>query len=206
MEFEARLATEGFISAVAVDYCGELRKIISGIEVRPVAGADLWPFLRILHVLSLDLNTSTRQTEAHIRSLLAHTVAEGDAVGAADASWNALVTLASNRIPGAYSLRYGELPEELRRRHASVGVNERAVLRALEAHTDLILRGIRSTFGQRLHLTRAALTQKVLSELETTQVVVVSGPAGSGKSAIGKEVVTCLSKDHFTFGALSENL
>jgi len=49
-------------------------------------------------------------------------------------------------------------------------------------------------------LQRATLVQKVLGELETAQVVLVSGPAGSGKSAIGKDAVSLLSQDHFTFG------
>ena len=35
---------------------------------KPVKPADIWPFLRALHVLSLDLHSSTRQTEAHIKS------------------------------------------------------------------------------------------------------------------------------------------
>jgi len=85
-EFEARLKTKGFISETAVRYCGELQKIISELEAKPITAAELWPFLRILHLLSLDLHTSTRQTEAHIKSLLAYTVTEGDAIGGADAS------------------------------------------------------------------------------------------------------------------------
>ncbi len=85
-EFEHRLATKGFISDKAVHYCVELQKIISELEGHPVTAAGIWPFLRVLHVLSLDLDTSTRQTEAHIKSLLAHAVTEGDAVSAAVAS------------------------------------------------------------------------------------------------------------------------
>ncbi|MGH7427125.1 MAG: AAA family ATPase, partial [Candidatus Methylomirabilaceae bacterium] len=199
-EFEHRLATNGFISDKAVKYCDELLKIIGDLEGQPVTAADIWPFLRVLHVLSLDLDTSTRQTEAHIKSLLSHTATEGDAVGAAGASWNALLAIASTAMSEAHSLLRADLPEELRQRHASVGTNEQRVLRALKDHTGLILRGIRSTIGQGLHLQRAALVQKVLGELETAQVVLVSGPAGSGKSVIGKDAVSLLSQDHFTFG------
>ena len=35
-------------------------------------------------------------------------------------------------------------------------------------------------------------------------MVLVSGPAGSGKSAIGKDVVSLLSQDHFVFGFRAE--
>jgi hypothetical protein len=85
-EFEQRLATDGFISDKAVQNCRELQKIISDLEGKTVRAADIWPFLRVLHVLSLDLHSSTRQTEAQIKSLLAHTVTDGDAVAGAAVS------------------------------------------------------------------------------------------------------------------------
>ncbi|WP_256091683.1 nSTAND1 domain-containing NTPase [Candidatus Thiosymbion oneisti] len=199
-EFEHRLATKGFISNKVVHYCDELRKIIAEIEGSAVAAADIWPFLRVLHVLSLDLHTSTRQTEAQIRSLLAYTVTEADAPGVADASWNALLALASTAMPEARSLCRADLPQELRNRHGSLSTDEQRILRALKDHTAPVLRRIRSTIGQDLHLQRAALVQQVLGELETAQVVLVSGPAGSGKSVVGKAVVSLLSRDHFAFG------
>ena len=204
VEFEARLAAKGFISNTAVRYCGELQEIIGEIEGKPVSASDIWSFLRVLHVLSLDLHTSTRQTEAHIKSLLAHTVTEGDPLSAAGTSWNALLAFASTAIDEACSLGRGALPEEVQRRHKSVGADEQRILRALREHTDLILRGIRSTLGQHLHLPRAALTQRALDLLTTCQVVLVSGPAGSGKSVVAKEVVTLLSSDHLTFGFRAE--
>jgi len=203
-EFEHRLATKGFISKKAVQYCDELRRIIIDLEGQPVTAADIWPFLRALHVLSLDLATSTRQTEAHIRSLLAHTATERDAVGVAGTSWNALLDIASTAMSEARGLRRADLPGELQQRHASLGTDEQSVLLALEDHTGLILRGIRSTIGQDCHLQRAALVQKVLGELEMTQVVLLSGPAGSGKSAIGKAAISLLSEDYFAFGFRAE--
>ncbi len=204
VEFEARLAAKGFISETAVRYCGEIQKIIGEIEGNPVNAADIWSFLCVVHVLSLDFHTSTRQTEAHIKSLLTHTVTEGDPLCAADASWNELLAFASKAMDEARSLRRGAMPEELQRRHKSVGANEQRILRALKEHTDLILRGIRPNLGQSFHLARAALTQKVLTQLQTSQIVLLSGPAGSGKSVIGREVVTLLSSDHFIFGFRGE--
>jgi predicted nucleic acid-binding protein len=203
-EFQARLATRGFISEKSVHYCGELERIITEHEAKPITAADLWPFLRVLYLLSLDLQTSTRQTEAHMRSLLAYTVMEADAIGGAAASWNALLSLASSAISEARSVRRDEMPEDLKHRHNLLATNEHRILHAAKEHSDLILRGIRPVLGLGLHLARAALVQQVLSELETSQVVLVSGPAGSGKSVIGKGVVGLLSNDHFTFGFRAE--
>jgi hypothetical protein len=199
-EFEQRLATDGFISDKAVQYCRELQKIIGDLEGRPITAADIWPFLRVLHVLNLDLHSSTRQAETHVKSLLAHTVTEGDAIGAAAASWNDLVSVASTAMAEARTLRRADLPAALQARHTPISTNDQRVLRALKDHTGLILRTIRSTIGPDFHLQRAALVQRVLGALEEAQVVLVAGPAGSGKSAIGKDAVTLLSEDHFGFG------
>jgi hypothetical protein len=179
-EFERRLATPGFIAAKAVRHCDELRTIVSELEGRSITGADIWPFLRVLHVLSLDLDTSTRQTEAMIKTLLAHTSSESDPIAAADSSWSALLGLAGDAMAEARSLSRDELPQALRQRHAPLGGTEQRALQALKNHTAFILRGIRSTIGGDFHLPRAGLVQHVLEQLESAQVVLVSGPAGSG--------------------------
>jgi hypothetical protein len=203
-EFDTRLATEGFISDKAAHYCRELRKILAGFEGRNVTAAEIWPFLRVLHVVSLDLHSATRQTEAHIKSLLALTAREGDPVVIADATWNAVLPLASIAMSEARSLRRSDLPQQLLQRHTPIGANEYRVLRALKDHTTLILHGIRSTIGTDCHLRRAGLVQHVLNLLESAQAVLITGPAGGGKSAVGKDVVSLLSADYFTFGFRGE--
>src|SRR4051794_26588709 len=55
-EFEERLATQGFLNAKAVHCCAEIKKIIGEHEGKSIIEKDLWPFFRVLHVLSLDLN------------------------------------------------------------------------------------------------------------------------------------------------------
>lgn len=203
-EFERRLATESFISAKAVRYCGEICKIIAGTEQTTVSPADIWSLLRLLYVLSLDLDTSTRQTEAHIKSLLAYTAIEDDPSAIAAATWNSLLTFASTAMAQAGSLHRADLPTELQHRHGSLGTNEQRVLQSLTDHTAPVLAGIHSRIGQKVSLQRAGLIQNVLSALDTAQVVLLSGPAGIGKSVIGKDVVSLLSRDHFVFGFRAE--
>lgn len=199
-DFAKRVATPGFISNRAVRYCGELQQVIAELEGRDVSRADLWPFLCALHVLSLDLHSSTRQMEAHIKSLLALSVTQGDPVTTAAAAWNELVAEASTAMVEGRTIRRDDLPASLLARHGAIDTNEQRVLRALADHTAPVLRAIRSTIGPNLHLPRAALVQKVLDAMETAQVVIVAGPAGSGKSAIAKDAANILARNHFLFG------
>ena len=204
-DFAQRLATPGFISKQAVHYCSELRAIVGDLQGRSVTEAEIWPFLRCLRVLSLDLYTSTRQTESGMKTLLAHTSADADASGAADVSWNALLAIAADGMGSARSFQRNDNDlHDLRQRHSVVGGTEHQALRALQDHTDVVLNGIRSTIGNAFHLPRAGLVQEVLGRLESTQVVLVSGPAGIGKSAVVRDAITVLRDDHFAFGFRAE--
>ena len=202
-DFEHRLATLGFINKKTVQYCGEIQKIIRETEERDVSVAEVWSFLCVLHVLSLDLNSATGQMEAMIKNLLAHTTNEQDKVGAAEASWNALLREVGEGMPEARRYRLSDLPEGLQQRHTPLEGIEQQVLRALNDHSALILDGIHSKIGG-LHLARGSLVQQVIEHLESNQVVLISGAAGSGKSVIAKDAISILEADHFAFSFRAE--
>ena len=202
-EFERRITTDGFISAKAVQYCGEIRKIIGESEERVVTVSEVWSFLRVLHVLSLDLNSATAQTEANVKTLLAHTTDERDEIKSADATWNALLREIGRGMPSARSYRRDDLPRELIQRHNPLAGTEQQTLRTLSDHSALILDGIHSRIG-RFQLERGRLVHQVIEQLESKQVVLISGSAGSGKSVIAKDAVSILRDDHFTFSFRAE--
>ncbi|KVR36457.1 AAA family ATPase [Burkholderia ubonensis] len=199
-EFQRRLSLDGFISKKSVHQCNELCRIVSALEGTPVTAKDLWPFLRVLHALSLDLHTSTRQTEAHTMTLLALKATDPDPVASATSAWDALLTFASEAAPAARSLKRADLPAALVQAYGEVGANEQRVLTALKNHTEFVLRKIRTTIGPAFHLRRTGIVQKVLAAIDVKQVVLITGPAGSGKSVIGKEAVSFLSREFFAFG------
>jgi hypothetical protein len=199
-EFTRRLSLDGFISKKSARQCSDLCEIVSELEGTPVTATDLWPFLRVLHVLSLDLRTSTRQTETHIKTLLALKSTEPDPVASARSAWDALLTFASEAVPAARSLKRTDLPAALVQAYGVVGANEQRVLMALKNHTEFVLRKIRTSIGPAFHLRRAGIVQRVLAAIDAKQVVLITGPAGSGKSVIGKEVVAFLSGEFFAFG------
>jgi len=203
-DFDRRLATKGFLNAKAGEYAEEIRTIVGAVEGRTISSGELWPFLRVLHVLSFDLNTSTRQTEAAIKTLLAHATRDGDAVAAANESWDALLREAGGGMLQARRFRRDDLPESVRIRHLAVGAPEQQALRALGHHSSLILDGIRATLGGGTHLGRGRLVQEVIQQVAATQIVLVSGAAGSGKSSVAKDVAQSFAEDHFVFAFRAE--
>jgi hypothetical protein len=201
-EFEHRLSR--LLAKKAVSHCSDLCTIIAEVEGRSVTPPEIWAFLRVLYVLSLDLHTGTSQTEAVIKTLLAQTTTDDDRLSLADRTWDALLAVAARGMAEALTFTRDELPEDLQDRHSILGGTNQKVLSALKGHTDFILRSIRSTIGPRFHLARAALVEDVLSQLASAQVVLISGPAGSGKSAVARDAIDSISTGYLTFAFRAE--
>lgn len=180
-EFESRLRTPGVLSAKAVEYCNEIQKIVGETEGKNVTVSDVWPFLRVLHVLSLDLNSATGQAEAAMKTLLAHTASEQDAVGAADATWSTLLREIGEGMPTARTFRREDLPETLKRRHSASA----AYLPDLSLAPPPLLRTEWAFQGRTEEI--AALRGVLLADPPGAAAVL--GPAGIGKSTLTLHVL-----------------
>jgi hypothetical protein len=156
---------------------------------------EFWQFLKVIHVLSFDLNTSTAQTEVWVKTLLAYTTVDQDKVGAATASWRELLELVGSAMPTAGSCTRDQLPESLRQRHSGIGSAEQTALQALKDHSATIFNGIHDSVGDTLVIRRDQLVTQLFERLEEDRVVVVSGPAGHGKSVLGNHAVEILHRD-----------
>lgn len=204
-DFERRLTTPGVLNKRSVSYCEAIKKIIEESNTDAITNALLWPFLKTLHVLPLDLASSTGQAEAAMKTLLAHTCSETDVIATASSSWNDLLRVAGGGMSHARTYGRVDLPADLRDKHFPCGVAEERILKALLDHSRLILNGIHSTIGnQRIHVARDGVMNRVLVQLATTQVVIVSGTAGSGKSSIVKTALAGIPHDYFVFSFRAE--
>lgn len=202
-DFDRRLHTPGFVNAKVTQYYEQIRQIISEHESRDVPIAEVWPLLKVMHALSFDLNTATRQTENQYKTLLAYTNASSDPAGTADATWTELLREAGDGMTHGKSYVREDLPDDLRNRHSPVDISTRPVFRALADHSAIVLNGIRTVVANDVHLSREAAVESLLEKLQTDQIVIVTGPAGSGKSGIIKGAVQLLANE-FTFSFRAE--
>ena len=200
-DFEHRLNTPGFIDKRAVRYCKEIQKIVSEAEGRDVSLAEVWSFLRVLHVLSLDLNTSTAQAEAMIKTLLANTVHDQTANGTPDTSWNALLREASKGMSEARSYQRCNLPEELIQRHCPIADTEQRALLALNEVTEQYLKVTRRKLIRGSLIPRSS-TQQLLDKINENDTngadCVLTGKAGGGKTGCVIECVESLRQSNNT--------
>ena len=188
-DFQRRLTTSGIVHQTSVRYYKIIKQIVSAAASdAALTDKALWHFLRCIQVLSLDLGTSTRQTEAQITSLLAHTATAPDKLGRARATFGQLMQIAGEAAPEARTLSLDALPLELQRAHGSLESETSVCIAALKSHSSVVLRCIQQRVAG-IRLPRTRLTQEVIAALTCSQVILVSGPAGSGKSAAAKAVV-----------------
>ena len=212
--FGQRLQTPGFVSTKVRKYYGEIKDIVEEHERQSVSAHDLWTFLKLIYPLSFDLQTGTAQAESQYKSLLALTVNESDPAGVAAASWAEILREAGQGMANGKSYRRDDLPRDLLDRHSPVGGPHHTALRRLQEHSAIALGRIRTTIGTDFHLRRDQLVQNLLQRLETDQVVVVSGSAGSGKSGIAKDasealtgyLAFCFRAEEFAVAHLDETL
>ncbi len=202
-DFMRRLEVDGFISKTARGYATTVRQILEHADEAPT-DEQLWRFLSVLHVVSFDLNTASAQNEAWIKALLAATANRGDPLAAAESSWRELVELVSTGMPRAATYRYANLPESLRTRHGPIDTRSAEIVRALSDHSSITLSGIKITIGDTAEIARDALTNQVLNALNENQVVLISAPAGLGKSAVAKVCLELLVRDLYCLAFRAE--
>lgn len=192
-DFGQRLSLDGFLSRRAKEQNRSVRQILTDGGIEPVDENVYWQFLRVVNVLSFDLNTPTSQTKAWVLSLLAACSADaGGSAEAAQATWAKLLECAGEGRPAARRYEREDLPAELRARHAPVSSVDRSGLTALVEHGQTVRDGIRSTIGDDYTIERSTQVQSLAEKLAAHRVVIVSGVAGSGKSALARTLLTQL--------------
>jgi len=203
-DFLSRLGTPRLLHKKVKRYFDEVRLAVQGPEGAAPSPAEVLDFLRHLYLLSFDLNTPTAQTEGWVRSMLAHTAKGPTAVNLATATWNELLALVGAGKPSAASFAYENLPQSARERHSPIAPQDQQAILTLKHHSSPIRGGVRSLIGQGLHLERGDLTAGLLELLADHQVVIVTGPAGSGKSAVAGEVFDRLEREMPAFAFRAE--
>lgn len=202
-DFMRRLEVDKFLSKKAIGYATIIRQILDEAVEAPT-DEHFWSFLCVLHIVSFDLCTSSAQNEAWIKALLAATATGGDAHVKADSSWRELLELVAAGMPTAASYLYADLPESLRNRHGPIDTRSTEVVRALSDHSSVTLDGIKTTIGARVEIARDASTTQVLEALNENQIVVISAPAGLGKSVVAKKCMQLLDRDFYCLAFRAE--
>ena len=191
VDFNRRLTLEGMISRKAKQQNEAIKTILTERNGSAPNDEDYWQFLQVVNVVSYDLNTSTAQTEAVALSLLAHTTTGvQDTNAGAKATWTSLLECAGRGRPVAKTYRRESLPVDIVAQHTSIPTADSRGLQALIDHGRTVRDKSSSTIGNFYEIDRSAELSSLLDKFEEHQIVIVTGVAGSGKSALAKKLLS----------------
>jgi len=193
------------ISQKAKEHHNSIHSILCSHCDNDIDEERVWMFLRVLCHIPLDLNTESAHTEAHIKSMLALCAVGDSGVTAAAHTWASLLEIAAKGKPSATAYRYDDLPQDIRDRHQPATTPASVLVGRLTDHSTPVLQDIKTAIGSNgYHCFRTALEGQLIEKLHNSHVVIVSGAAGTGKSALAKSIINSLSDDTITFAFRAE--
>ena len=197
-DFHSRINSEGFISKKAKNQNNVIKSILSEHIGKPPSDDDYWQFLRVVNVISYDFNTPTAQTEAVILSLLAQFVTKDatDPITTARATWAKLLKIVGQGRPIAAIYQRENLPSEIVECHTTIHSAGVQGLPTLIEHGKIVRDSIDSKIGNSYEIDKSAELIALSTKLNEHQVVIVSGIAGSGKSALVKIFLNQIEENH----------
>ena len=201
-DFAHRLETPKFLSIRAKNRMPTIKRMLEQTDPSGVNEENFWRFLKTIHILLLDFNSSTSQQEAMCKSQLALASNDSDPHHASN-TWNELLEIAADGASGAKQLSYPDLPERLRTLHRAIPVLP-ADLQELIDHSDINLGTIKTTIGEELTLPRKEAIAEVVKAIAEKQIVVLSSPPGYGKSVLAKQVVQQQTNDYLCLSFRAE--
>ena len=190
-DFIHRLTLEGMISIKAKQQNEAIKTILTEHTGSTPGDEEYWRFLQVVNVVSYDLNTPTAQTEASALSLLAlATTNVMDVAATANSTWTTLLVCAGRGRPAAQTYRRERLPADIVARHTRIPTADSQGLQALIDHGKTVRDNTCLTIGNSYEIDRSVELISLLEKIKEHQVVIVTGGAGSGKSALAKKLLS----------------
>lgn len=200
-DFGSRLAGTGLLNKQSKADYATIKTIVAH-DANAVSDAELWRFLRSFHVLSFDLTGDASQDEAMIKSLLKQLAIKPGL--APEQAWNALVTLAGESAPKGRSLTRADLPEALLSHYRSTNPEEHEAISRLRDHSRTVLNRIKDAGLNGFSFSRTAAMSEIVEARGSSQVVLIVGGAGSGKSVLAKRFAGSLASNELVCAFAAE--
>jgi hypothetical protein len=206
-DFENRLSREGYIHSAVRDLHPEIAGVIEKETQAKPDGEGVRQFLRHFYVSIFDFDQEASQDKSRVVGVL-KLASESRDMDAAISCWNAVFESVSLATPRAKVFSAVEF-ESIARQHGlkvDTSVRIRTWLTNLRAHCRMTRNGITSLLSNQRHIIRQGALEDIWNALSDNQCILVTGPAGSGKSALAIEAAEKFAKPENVFCFQSEEL
>ncbi len=187
-EFFNKIATKEFTSDPTRTYLDALRAILRENGLASDDDPELWEFLKNLHWITYDFDSPSGFDQARVCGMLELGLDTSPQKNA-DTIWAELVKLAADYDPAAGTLTRQMLMERFEGCFREGAVTVSAGVERLSEHTAGILSIVKTELRDGQRLNRQWLVDYLWYWLIQSRQVLVAGGAGSGKSALIKELL-----------------
>ena len=188
-EFFQKVATNKFSSEAKRTYLQAIRNISNKINGEQITDQRLWEFLKTVHILGYDFD---QQESIHKSQIL--TLIELSKVSACPSSsediWSRMLEHVAQANQNAGTITLNNLPAAFTDWvKPSIQHIKNPTFYKLKHHNQIILDAIDNKINQKIHIDRTAIQEETLNKLENNQITLITGAAGSGKSALAKDLL-----------------
>ena len=180
--FRVRMA-RGDHSRRRSEFVGAIKSAIEDSGGPDAADDGLWRFLRVLHIVVLDMDGPAAAGRALAGGICLRALAD-PGEGGADRLFNALRAVAADLAPKGESIGTAAL----RGRLSSLGLRGHAKTEAdarrLGEHSRTVMDGIKKTIAGEISLGRAPLLEALEETARASAITIVHGEPFAGKSAL----------------------
>jgi hypothetical protein len=191
-EFTEKVATGRFSSDQKRAYLQVFKDVLTNVGGITPTDDALWAFLKHFYLLSYDFDVQASKDEAAILTVLELARSPSSRLDA-QAIWESLIIQAQewNKTAGTFTAQnlQARLRSAIQPRRSRV--QQEAVAR-LQEHTALVLDDIKTELAPGIHLPRTSALDLLAEAIESSQIVLVQGAPGAGKSAIVKMLLATL--------------
>lgn len=197
-EFISKIRTPNFISQAKRDVVSTIESLVEEFSGTKQPDSLIWQFLKRLYLLSYDFDIDYSSDENRVVELIELNKSPEHS-DSAKALWSQIIAFSQTCNQNAATLSRDNLADQLPDGLSkgllknSVIMHSKDVRRLLE-HADHHLKTISTEITSGITLVRAALISAAKEKLDTSQVLLVTGEAGGGKSALVKMLIN--SEEH----------
>jgi len=204
-EFFKKIATKEFTSDSTRTYLDTLRAILKDESLVNDDDPELWEFLKCLHWITYDFDSPSGLDQARVCGMLELGL-NASPPKDADTIWAELVKLAAEYDPAAGTLTRQVLIGKFGGCFREGVVTVSPGIARLSEHTTGILSIVKTDLRDGQHVDRQWLVDYLWYRLHQSRQFLIAGVAGSGKSALVKELLGTHATEHLCIGLLMAQL
>jgi len=204
-EFARRRALNGYISLEARKCHDTVAGILRNYVGENATDERIWAFLRVWDFAVLDFLSPSSIYESLVKNALTAASIQGRSSEAA-ATWNSLLALVGEGAGHARDLTWASLPDELKNRYREPESAEREATGALREASDVVRKGVCDKLASAVSLPRHGVISDGLAQLNDVDALLITGPAGCGKSVIAAKIYDALTSSGLALAFRADTL